>query len=206
MAREFEGKKYFDQEELDELIAKRLKRERDNKERKKEAVVEYLHERGLDEEKLEDLLSRDGRELEVKNAKLASENKQLQSKVSELSESTQSASKKLKDLLKHKALTDAIGDKADDGQRELLLKAYMSDFSVNDADEVVHSSGKTPQRFFEEYLSKNEFATRPQKNTPPPRGANPSDSSPVVDGEKPKTHFVPYANRGPSLRERIEGS
>lgn len=203
MPKEIDGEKFFTQDELDELISKRIKRERNNLDRKKEVVSDFLSSKGITEESLDELLTKDGKELELKFNKANSELKTALSQLEETKKLLGESSAKHDTMVVERELLSAIGDSADEKQRSLLLKAFSADFSVSDSGAVLNSEGKSPVDFFNKYLSENEFAKKPQDIGSKKRGSQHVGPAKVDDNEKPKTHVVPWHSKGASLIERM---
>jgi hypothetical protein len=199
MPKEIDGEKLFTQEELNQLISERLKRPISD-DKKKSVISEYLASHGLDDDKFSELLTKDGKELELKLNKYGNELKAKEKELNQATELLNLKSKRLSTLLKETAITRALGDKADDRQKRDAVKLLMSDCELTD-DEQVLFGGEPLDSEIDKWLEDRPYFKKPAVNTQNNRGAEHSDSVDHKDKPNPR-HQVPFSHSG--IRQRLE--
>lgn len=186
------------QEELDKIIADRLKRQEDKfakmiEKAKGEGVEDFLSGLDLDKEGLTELLKNNSPDKDQEIAKLRRENEKAKRELEKAASDNLAILESVKAQQIDSALTSALSQKCNPEQMVLASQLLGSKFDYVDS-KVVPKNGGTVESEIDKFLKDNPFMQKPADPQVPNPKANPANP-----GDKPKDEFkIPYSNKDTS--------
>jgi hypothetical protein len=182
MPKEIDGVTYLTQDEVDNVVKKRLERaenkfaEKLNKETSS-VVEDYLSELGVDKDSLKELIKMNTPEhkQEIQTYKKMSEKAQKEAEAAKVAAEAAIAEKD--NFLRKSAVSTALAGRVTQEQLEIAQEILFGRVTVKDGS-VVGPEGEDVDKFVDSFLEKNSFLRAPKSstNTPPPNGADPTKS------------------------------
>lgn len=199
MPKEIDGVTYLTQDEVDNVVKKRLERaEKKHADAianaSSSAVKEHLTELGLDEDELKELIRMNTPEhkQEIKQYKLAAEKAQKEAEKAKAEAET--AMNEKNSFLKKSAISTALAGKTTPEQLGVAQEILFGKVEVKDGG-VVGPDGQEVDKFVDSFLEKNSFLRAPKgsNNTPPPGAGS---EKPGGDKEVKQVPFHDSVNLG----------